>query len=769
MILLPVYPFLWQTASGLFRSRLAWEYTFSPPVVLGLALGLVLLIILQWRDLRRRVSLGTCWGLCLLRSFAYVLVLGMCLNPTLLIQKVLRLLPPLAVLVDSSGSMALPATEEKSRLHAALAYLRGEPSAPLQALTEHYQVKLYQFADTAYSVPLERLETLQGNGQTTDIVESLVAVLEENRATPPVGVLLLSDGAHHGPTTGLEYVRQAGLPVVTVGLGRPDIYRDIRIASVQAPTLTFLHYPVTVTATLHAWGYRDAQLPVVLKRAGRVVATQTVQVDTDVFQQQLQFDITPEAVGEFTYSISVAPRLGEALSDNNARDFPVSVARDKIRVLLVCGSPTWNYRFLRQAFKHDPSIDLISFVILRTPTDVANVPESQLSLIPFPTRRLFTKELQNFDLVVFENFSFQSYIPRYYLENVRQYVLEGGAFAMIGGRLAFARGGYTGTPIEEILPVALRKDRNDYRPVTQRMLLTPEGQAHPITRLSADAQENRHIWETMPALDALNLAGHVKPEATVLGVSTQRFGEAQNVPLLAVQRFGKGRTLALLSDYIWKWNFHMAGRMDSNQHYLQFIRQMVRWLIRDPILKQVRVMADASEFPVGSEITGTFQILQDDYRPASEAVLRTTLHTPKGTELAVHYVPTGNPGEYRYRIPATEAGFYELDVQAQINDKTHEANRLLLRVYRPGGENQHTAPNHPFLQDIADRTDGTFFALHDPARPTMASLVEFFGGVPGYQVLEERRFRLRETLPLFLVLLGCLAVEWWWRRRAGLF
>src|SRR5207244_12736840 len=122
------------------------------------------------------------------------------------------------------------------------------------------------------------------------------------------------------------------------------------------------------------------------------------------------------------------------------KDFPLSVARDKIRVLLVCCSPTWDYRFLRQTLKHDPSIDLISFVILRTPTDVVNVPESQLSLIPFPTQRLFTEELKNFDLILFENFSYQLYFPWYYLENVRKYVLDGVASAMIGVMLAFASG-----------------------------------------------------------------------------------------------------------------------------------------------------------------------------------------------------------------------------------------------------------------------------------------------------------------------------------------
>jgi uncharacterized membrane protein len=763
-------PMLWQTASGLFRGSISWEYTLPLVGIALLAAGFAVLLFLQWRDLGRRVTPAMRWGLSLLRGVVYLLILGMLLNPTLIIQKVLRILPSLAVVVDASGSMSLPEADGKSRLQHVIDYLQDDTSAALQTLTQHYQVKLYQFDENARPFSLDTLEQLQGGGDTTDITASLTTLVEENRATPPRGVLLLSDGAHLGPDTGLEYLRQAKIPMVTVGLGNPATYRDIRVASVQAPSLTFLHYPVDVQATLQTWGYQGERIPVVLKRAGRVVATQTVEVTgTTPFEQQVHFEIMPEETGEFTYTISVAPRLGEALTDNNERTFPISVVRDKIRVLLVCGTPTWNYRFLRLALKQDPSIDLISFVILRTPTDVVNVPENQLSLIPFPTRRLFTQELQNFDLIIFENFSFQFYFPWYYLENVRTYVSEGGAFAMLGGRLSFAQGGYVGTPIEEILPVTLRPDRNDYHSVTQRMLLTPEGKAHPITRLSADAQANEHVWEEMPELDALNIVAQAKPEATVLAVSNGRFDGLQAAPLLAVQRFGKGRTLALMSDYTWKWNFQLAGQMDSNQYYLQFIRQLTRWLIRDPVLKQVRIMADATEFSLGSEVTGTIQVLQDDYRPAPDAGLTVTLGTPAGAEVPVELVPTNNPGEFRYRFRTSEVGLYNLAAQATIGPTIHEADHLLLRVYHPGDENQQAAPNHAFLQNIAEQTEGVFFALEDPVRPTLASLVEFFGGTPSYKVLEETRQRLRETLPLFLLVLGCLALEWWWRRRAGLF
>jgi uncharacterized membrane protein len=524
-----------------------------------------------------------------------------------------------------------------------------------------------------------------------------------------------------------------------------------------------------VQATLHIWGYPDALIPVVLKRAGHVVSTQTVQVLPTTSEYQVAFEVLPEDIGEYTYTVSVAPRLGEALTGNNTKTFPISVARDKIRVLLVCGSPTWNYRFLRQAFKYDPSVDLISFVILRTPSDVVNVPESQLSLIPFPTRRLFTEELHNFDLIVFENFSFQSYFPWYYLENVRNYVRDGGAFAMLGGRLAFAQGGYAGTPIEEILPVTLRPDRNDYRALPQRMLLTPEGMRHPITRLASDPHENERVWQSLTDLDAINLVAQAKPSATVLGVSSGQFAGTPTAPLLAVQRFGKGRTLALMTDYTWKWNFQMAGQLDSNQYYLQFIRQLGRWLIRDPGLKQIRIVADATEFPLGSEVTGTVQVLQDDYQPATQATPTARLQTPAGLGQPLQLVPTPNPGEFAYRFRADHPGLYSLDVQADIDSTTHEADRLLLRVSNLGGEQQNAAPNHALLKDIADQTGGTFFALDDPARPPLSSLVDFFGGQPDYKVLEEYRQRLRESFPVLILVLTCLAVEWWWRRRVGLF
>src|SRR6266571_80562 len=176
MIYLPLYPFVWQTVSGTFRSSLTLDMTLSFALTLIVAIGFVLLLILQWRDLRQRVSVPVRWDLCLLRAVAYLLVLGMLLNPALLIQKVLQILPPLVVMVDTSGSMALSDPGKPSRLQQVQDYLHRGEHAALAALGQHYQLKLYQFDDTARALSADRLADVQVGGRSTDLLGSLTTV-----------------------------------------------------------------------------------------------------------------------------------------------------------------------------------------------------------------------------------------------------------------------------------------------------------------------------------------------------------------------------------------------------------------------------------------------------------------------------------------------------------------------------------------------------------------------------------------------------------------
>ena len=197
------------------------------------------------------------------------------------------------------------------------------------------------------------------------------------------------------------------------------------------------------------------------------------------------------------FEIGTPVLAGEALTSNNRQVFTLKVIRDRVRVLHVCGRPSWDQRFLRSMLRLDPNVDLVSFFILRTETDDQPWNREEMSLIPFPDREIFDEQLKSFDLLIFQNFnSAPSYKVEPYLPGLRDYVQSGGALAMVGGDLSFASGGYAQTALREVLPVELegiprcraigRCTRDAFKP-----RLTTSGRSHPVTSLSLDPEDQR--------------------------------------------------------------------------------------------------------------------------------------------------------------------------------------------------------------------------------------------------------------------------------------
>ena len=107
--------------------------------------------------------------------------------------------------------------------------------------------------------------------------------------------------------------------------------------------------------------------------------------------------------------------------------------RENLRVLLVSGEPHAGERTWRNLLKSDASVDLVHFTILRPPEKQDGTPIHQLSLIAFPTRELFSEKLEDFDLIIFDRYQRRGVLPLHYLDNVSQYVLNGGAVLIAAG------------------------------------------------------------------------------------------------------------------------------------------------------------------------------------------------------------------------------------------------------------------------------------------------------------------------------------------------
>jgi uncharacterized membrane protein len=734
-----------------------------------IAAGAAALLVRQFINLRDRLSRGQTTFLTVMRTCVYAGLIFFLLGPALIDKRVTKLRRPLTLLIDTSQSMGFPASAKagapdkpvNSRLDLVREKLTEGQTPLLERLSRDYDLRIIRFGTGTEPIAPGSIARLRPQDPGTRLIEVLQSMAKDPAARS--GMVVFSDGIANGEAKALDGA-SIGAPVFTVGVGETQGFTDLRIASFGAPEFAFRGREFRIELTVQAFGMKGKSVPLFFNRGKNLIATRTIAIDGDPFEQKVTLSFTPKELGTHTFSVSLPPQPGEQIPQNNQREFKVDVGRDKIRVLTLSGSPAWNYRFLRMALKQDPLVELVSFVFLRTPTDTVDVPENQLSLIPFPIDDIFLEELKNFDVVVLDDFSYRAYFNPVYLERVRDFVRDGGGLAMFGGARSFDNGGYGDSALREVLPVELDGKGNFQARGDVHATLTPAGKAHPITRLLPDSKANEETWRKMPVLTGLNPVRSVRGE-TLLTAATE--GVEAGAPLLAIGRFGKGRTLALMSDDVWRWNFIAVGSKETPQNHLKLIRQSIRWLAQEPAFEQVQILPVATAQP-GEKVPIKIKVLNDDFTPLRQAAVQLRVFSPEGEPIVVPTAPEGEEGEYSGEFTPTKEGIYRVEAEASISGRTLGRDKNTFTAAYSYGEMDDGLPRLDLLKKIAESSKGEYFSINDWNDRTFDKIAGKLEQIAPSEIVEQRQVRLWNNLWPFGLILTLLSIEWWMRRKWGL-
>ena len=738
-------------------------------------------LFFSWNSLRGLPSLRHRLQILSLRLVAVTAIVLMILEPQLEMEEMARVKNAVAVLLDYSRSMSLQDNGE-SRLEAVRKFLTGNANF-LRSLEEDFEVNYFTFSDRLEETGKGVMgETKTPEGVATDLSTVLRELRRRYQDKPTSGFLLFSDGAdtsHLAKPERLEELevmaRNLPAPLHTF-CPSPGPYHDIAITGISYDNFAFVRNPWRLEVKVKVKGYEELTLPVLLKQGEDILLSRALKLQKGVEEYTVAMEATPHAIGDYLYTITIPPLSDELVRENNTVSLMVQVIRDKIRVLHLCGRPSWDEIFLRRILKKDPSVDLISFFILRTPGDMVEAPGRELSLIPFPAEELFTRALESFDLVIFQNFDYRPYDATmfrfgYYLANLERYVRQdGGGFLMVGGDLSFSHGGYDGTPVEEILPVELNEglDAIDIR--SFRPQLTPQGLTHPVTTLDYDPERNRKLWEDMPELKGYNRVKALKGGAVTLSQSPERGkGVPESAPLLAVQEAGKGRVMALLTDDSWRWSFLSIVKGGSNRNYIKFWRNAVRWLIKDPELNRVRVTTDKKEYLPEEEVHIKAEALGKDYKPLPGARMDLTIVSSETGEKVLEKTLESNEEGHSYLSFRPREGYYYINTKARYSDGGRPEEALgeastLFGVKPALEEFREPWIEESFLERIATVSGGRHFRLPVPELEKTLSLKNPVIMRP----LGKKTFPLWDNWLFFSIVLGALSTEWWLRKGAGI-
>lgn len=742
-------------------------------LMLLVATGFALFVWLTWRERRSSFRRMVLTGL---RVAATGLMAAAFLQPS--VKRSVKMSDaPVAVVLDRSESMAVADAGTKGdtpRWKAATDWMaRVAPVLHRDASPRYYlldkKIKSADPADIAKVVPrgeASQLALLESIPQENPDVRAILLLTDgrqspgrQTGATPPIrqtGTTAGADGGVDGGGDLISVSARLGIPLIPVGVGRALSAPDLILDSVRAPHFAFKNTDVEVTARVEKRNLPLANVTVEVLDEGRPVASGVARFAPGSDTAEVVVHLKPSEKGLRTYQARVPVFVSESNGRNNSRSFSLDVSRDRVRVLYITGRPGPHYAFLREQLKSNPSVDLVSFVILRDPEDVVNFSEQELSLIPFPTQDVLFQQIKTFDMIIFEQFAFSQFgIAPAHLAVLKEYVEKGGGLLLIGdSSIIGPTSPYRHTPIEDLLPVAL----GDLVSVPEQVSAEVPEAGHPVMALEDDVSASAAAWRGMPPLTVGGqLPARAKPQALVLA---QAQGPGGRLPILTVWPRGKGRVMTFSSLNSWQWALGESGRGHGTWAYQRFWNNLLRWMSASEDFRLVRLDLPREPSESGVEVWLRAFVRDENYQPLATGDVIATVTSPSGKSVRRTLRALGK-GEYADNLALEEIGAYRVSIQAYSRQKRIGEDQGQMRVGLPWDENRDTSTDFALLSKAAQAGGGEFVLLENASPEWLEKNLNSIS-------YAEEKSAAPWNAPVVLILLAvALLAEWTFRRRWG--
>ncbi|CAN5837960.1 glutamine amidotransferase [soil metagenome] len=757
-----VVTFLFKYPPRVFqRGDLALAPVVPALLIALVAAGSLALITVMYRRLRAvssvdRVVLGT------IRALSVLLVLACLMRPTVVLSSAVNQRNVLAILLDDSRSMRLRDVNGAQRL-AAVQGVFADSSALMRRLGQRFALRTFRFA--ADAGPSAGVASLTGAGGRTDLAGALDVTRQDLTGMPLAGVVVVTDGADNGGgdlATTLLALRARRVPVYTVGVGQERFAHDVAVERVTVPPSVLAGSTTLIEAALAVRGTRGERTTVTVEANGRIVATEEVRLPDAGDGARVRLRVPPLAPGTYSLSIIARPLANEVVTENNAYHTILEVRPDPVRILYIEGEPRPEFAFLRRAVAADSSLDVVGLMRSADRKFLRLGVRDSLELVSgFPSKR---EELFKYRAVILGSIE-SSFFTGDQLRMLAEFVSQrGGTLLALGGRASLGEGGYSGTPMAEVLPVLLPSAGKDSTPaVALAIHPTASGLAHAALQLRETDAANSRRWDSLPVLTSVNKLGALRPGATVLlsGRPGGRESTAQEVPVLAYQRYGRGVGAVLNVQDTWLWRMDASMPVDDATHSTLW-RQLLRWAA-EGVPDQVEIAAVPARVAPGEPVSLRAHVTDSAFIDVNSASVLARVTSPSGRQLEVPLEwSLREDGSYTGRFIAEEAGVYRLSAEARRGrDTTRSAGGALLADDQ-GADVEQAELRTPLLRRIARETGGRYYPLAAAARiPEDAVYTE-----AGVTVRDPRD--LWDMPAIFLILVSLMGAEWIYRRRRGL-
>ena len=727
---------------------LYWRSPVPPVLAASLMLGMGVWLVVLYRRQRAQHSLRRTAALVLPKAAAALLIMLACFDPVWKVVRNPDVGERIAVLIDDSSSMQVPDAKDGAR------------AARAAKLFEELKNRLGSaIAWDVYEFDQQVRPYKDGGSPTepmreTDLGMCLATMADKPDISKYLGIVIITDGGDEA----IQNARLPQAPVYIAGVGSdPEGWDDVAIASFEAPAVVEVQSKFTVSTevVIRRGGSnlapKQTQAQVLLEEhaANGWVVQSTGQIDLRLDRQRLELTVaSPAERGPRDYRLRIDPLEGELSALNNVRVFSVEIGKDKLPVLLFAQEVDWDFSTVRRELARDPSLALTTlfrisedrFVIQDNRQEGDRVLEAG-----FPKEE---KVLDFYKCIIFGSFPASQWQPAQ-MQTLLEYVRRGGAVIFLGGESSYAQGGYGNTAIEPLFPWRLDVGGRELRTGQFAVNVPVAATNHRIVAEMAKSLAR----DSGPKIESLNSTGPLRSGAVALL-------EAGAAPVIAMQHYGQGYSLAIATDTLWKWPKASQTLSEAFSHFWrQAVRNVSQWQEGERFLS---VRWDQPRYRPGERATATIGVA--GRYGAGQVHLKATLSSEGQAETLDIAGTLGSESEFNTSMVFRRRGEYVFHADAFVGEKPLESYEKTLRIGPVLNEGAKLEVDHAFLDYLATQSGGQYFRESD------------FGRLA--QTLRDRIVEKAVTVdvPLvqhnyvyILVLLTVLALEWTLRRKMNLF
>lgn len=557
----------------------------------------------------------------------------------------------------------------------------------LEELNDVFRLQTYIFDSRLRRVT--DFSGLDFTGDSSALLTALRSLKARFDQRPLAGMLVFTDG-NATDTGSLESVVEAleknsagagkPAPVFPV-IATPHLEEriDLSVGPVTVAQSPFEDAPVTLTAEISGRGMSRREVAVVARNPkGEEAARETFRFgeDNEIDGRQRHtvrirvpavkpgvsfFEVAAtesQFAGDWNDRETLAKKSGELTLENNRRLAAVDRGQGPYRVLYVGGRPNWEYKFLRRSLAADSEIQLTALIRIarrepkfewrgRTGESTNPLFRGFESDIPEETQRYDQpvlirmnvsdgEELRDgfpkseaelfgeYRAIILDDVE-AGFFTREQLNLIDRFVgARGGAVMMLGGQECFHQGKWNNTPVGNMLPVYLDRIGRGGPALEATFNLSREGWLEPWVRLRARQEDEETRLAAMPQFFSVNQAQAIKPGASVFATVTD--SERRQFPALVTQRYGEGRTGAILIADLWRWGQKDA---DHQADLAKAWRQMLRWMVAD-VPDRIEVTTREESDGANPVVRLAVRTRNAAFRPLDNASVKLEISTPEG-------------------------------------------------------------------------------------------------------------------------------------------